>query len=509
MFEIHNSPHEVLSHDAIVRALLENYESIYAVDTETFEFKCFHESSPYRSLRIELQGDDFFNTLENNIINTIYWEDQEFVRSKLASDALLEGLRNEKFYSFVYRLNIDGKPLYHKLRATIDIIGGRPHVLIGIRNVDAAFRQDKALAEKLSSLHSKDINHLEAILASSAGYLEANLSKDIVLEFQSRNGFYCIRDEFYESVEKGALSYSAFLNWQAGYLSTEDKRSFFKIGNRNYLINCFKKKEMRASVSFSIETDGKKQPCKIVFYLYQDATSGDILSFCVLYDLTEQQRKEKELKELEHKLQMSRLRNFASQMQPHFLYNALGSIQEIVLTDPLYAYELIGDFTTHLRSCIRAMSSDSPIEFRQELENIKAYINIEKLRFGKKLKVTYDLQVTDFQILPLSIQPIVENAIRHGIYERGEKGGTVSIKTIEDDTSVKIIVEDDGVGFDVETFNNNLVSGEVDSTGLNNIMFRLDKMMNASVTIKSKKWIGTTVFISVPKEKSKNESYNC
>nr|MBQ4454104.1 hypothetical protein [Clostridia bacterium] len=119
------------------------------------------------------------------------------------------------------------------------------------------------------------------------------------------------------------------------------------------------------------------------------------------------------------------------------------------------------------------------------------------------------MQVTDFQILPLSIQPIVENAIRHGIYERGEKGGTVSIKTIEDDTSVKIIVEDDGVGFDVETFNNNLVSGEVDSTGLNNIMFRLDKMMNASVTIKSKKWIGTTVFISVPKEKSKNESYNC
>jgi len=494
-----NHSYDALSYNAIVWALMENYESIYVVDAKTYEFKCFHESDSYSSLCIEQQGKNFFDAMENNILDTIYYEDQDFVRNKLSPKAILSSLSKEKFYSFVYRLNIDGKPLYHKLRVTIDNIEGRPHFLIGIRNVDASFRQDKALAEKLSLLHSKELSHLEAILASSAGYLEANISKDIVLEFQSRNDFYRIKDEIYESVENRTLSYSAFLNWQIGQLSSEDKRSFMRIGNRDYLINCFKRNEMRASVPFSMEKDGEKLPCKIVFYLYQDATSGDILSFCVLYDLTEQQRKEKELEELEHKLQMSRLSNFTSQMQPHFLYNALGSIQEIVLTDPLYAYELIGDFTTHLRSCIRAMSSDSPISFMQELENIKAYVNIEKLRFGEKLKVIYDLQVTDFRILPLSIQPIVENAIRHGIYERGKEGGTVSIKTTEDEKFIRIIIEDNGVGFDVDAFNKSLASGETDSTGLNNIMFRLDKMINASVKINSKIGIGTTVIVIVPK----------
>ena len=501
MSNISDKKYEALSHDAIVRALFENYESIYAVDAETSAFQCFHESDSYSSLRLENHGDDFFDSMESNIIKAIYWEDRAFVRRMLSRQALLAGLKKDPFYSFVYRLMINGEPLYHKLRATSDLVEGRLHFLIGIRNIDTAFRQDKAQTEELSAMHSKEINHLEAILASAEGYLEVNLSKDVILEFSPYKLPDILPERFHRSAKEGSLAYSDFVKWHIEHMVTEKKERFAKVSARSYLIHCFEQGEKRASASFSMKTaDGQRQPCKIVFYLYQETLSGDILSFCVLYDLTEQQRKEKELRELENELQMSRLRNFTSQMQPHFLYNALGSIQEIVLEDPAYASELIGDFTIHLRSCIRAMSNDAPIPFDQELANIKAYVNIERMRFGDKLKILYDIQTSDFSILPLSVQPIVENAIRHGIYERGEEGGTVTIRTARSDGAVRITVEDNGVGFDVEALRSEISSGKRDSTGLKNVMFRLDKMMHASVDIESRVGVGTTVTILIPKE---------
>lgn len=492
--------HEALSHEAIVKALFENYESIYVVDAETCSFQCFHESDSYSSLRLEESGDDFFETMMKSI-EAIYWEDRDFVIEMLSKDALFAALNKNKFYSFVYRLVIEGKPLYHKLRATMEIVEGRPHFLIGIRNVDAAFRQDKALAEKLSSMHKKEINHLEAILASAEGYVEANLSKDTILEFSPYKLPSVLPECFHILAEEGSLPYSVFEEWHIEHLVTENKEKYAKICDRKYLIKCFENGDKRASASFSMKgPDGQKKPCRIIFYLYQDTPSKDVLSFCVLYDLTDQQRKEKELQEMEKELQMIRLRNFTSQMQPHFLYNALGSIQEIVLDDPIYASELIGDFTIHLRSCIRAMANDAPIPFDQELANIKAYINIEKMRFGDKLRIFYDIQTSDFSILPLSVQPIVENAIRHGVYECGAKGGTVTIRTSENDKAVFVVVEDNGVGFDVEALQAEISSGERDSTGLKNMMFRLDKMMHASVDIQSCVGRGTTVTITIPKE---------
>lgn len=499
---------DTLSHEAIVRALLENYESIYAVDAETSAYRCFHESDSYHSLCIDGRGADFFKALEDNI-RTIYCEDRAYVRSMLSREAMDAGLKEEKFYSFVYRLMINGEPLYHKLRATMDLVEGRPHYLIGVRNVDAAFRQDKALAEKLSSMHSKEINHLEAILASAEGYLEANLTKDVILEFSPYKLPTVMPDDFQGAVKEGKLSYGGFIKWHIEHMLAMNGEKFKKISSREYLINCFEIGEKRASASFSMKTaDGQKQPCKVVFYLYQDDASGDILSFCVLYDLTEQQRKEQELKELENELRMSRLRNFTSQMQPHFLYNALGSIQEILLEDPAYAAELIGDFTIHLRSCIRAMSNDSPIPFEQELANVRAYVNIERMRFGKKLNVVFDIRNDDFCILPLTVQPIVENAIRHGIYERGEAGGTVVIRSDGDGSFARITVEDNGVGFNVEAYNREVLSGERDSTGLKNIIFRLDKMMHASVKIVSTVGTGTTVEIMIPREKQNESDYS-
>lgn len=230
------------------------------------------------------------------------------------------------------------------------------------------------------------------------------------------------------------------------------------------------------------------------------------MAFCVLYDLTEQQRKEKELIELEQELRMSRIRNSTSQMQPHFLYNVLGSIQEIMLDDPNYASELLDDFMIHLRGCIRGMENDLPIPFSQELSNIKAYVHIEKMRLGNKLRVIYEIENENFPVLPLSIQPIVENAIRHGIHERGDDGGTVTIYTEEEKNFWKISVEDTGVGFDTKILMS--PNKKSDSTGLKNLIFRLDKVMHAKVEIKSRKGKGTTVTVLIPKEFTADESNN-
>lgn len=239
---------------------------------------------------------------------------------------------------------------------------------------------------------------------------------------------------------------------------------------------------------------------------------GVMYGYSIIIDLSEYKKKQEEmeleLSETKAQLLQARITNANSQMQPHFLYNALASIREIVLEDPEYASDLLFDFSTHLRACIRSMSNDSMVSFSQELDNIKAYVNIEQMRFGKKLKVSYDIEETDFEIVPLSLQPIVENAIRHGIYERGRAGGTVYIKTYAEDNSWVIQIADDGVGFDVEEMWAQIKSGQRDSTGLQNMVLRFEKQMKATVDIRSSVGIGTKVTIYIPKG-AENESYNC
>lgn len=209
----------------------------------------------------------------------------------------------------------------------------------------------------------------------------------------------------------------------------------------------------------------------------------------------------KEILKLTEELSDSRLKNSINQIQPHYLYNALASIREIMLEDPEYASELIYDFTIHLRACIRSMSNNDLIPFSQELENIKAYVNIEKMRFGDRLKVLYVINYDDFMIVPLSIQPLVENAIRHGIYRRGAQGGTVCISSERTGRTVNVTIKDDGVGFDYEKIKDEVERGERDSTGLSSLVFRLEKMLGADVEIISDIGIGTTVSVKIPAER--------
>ncbi len=212
----------------------------------------------------------------------------------------------------------------------------------------------------------------------------------------------------------------------------------------------------------------------------------------------DQKRLEQELKQTRDQLAQTRVKNASSQMQPHFLYNALSSIREIVLEDPEYASDLIYDFTTHLRACVRSMTSDALIPFAQELENVRAYVNIEKMRFGDRLSVEYNCPETDFNIIPLSIQPLVENAVRHGVFDRGAVGGKVMVSTAHGDGCIFVYVEDNGVGFDYHKTMQEVEDGTRDSSGLANLIFRFATLMRAEVSVDSIIGSGTKVTVTIP-----------
>ena len=239
------------------------------------------------------------------------------------------------------------------------------------------------------------------------------------------------------------------------------------------------------------------------------SSSGIMYGYSVVTDLhkyrEEQQQLEKELSKTRDQLEQTRVKNAGSQMQPHFLYNALSSIREIVLEDPEYASDLIYDFTTHLRACVRSMSSDALVPFTQELENIRAYVNIEKMRFGDRLSVEYNCAETDFEIIPLSIQPLVENAVRHGVFNRGAAGGKVTVSTTGGDGCIIVCVEDDGVGFDYKKTMQEVRDGTRDSNGLANLIFLFATLMRAEVSVDSKIGSGTKVTVTIPTNGSGTE----
>ncbi len=232
--------------------------------------------------------------------------------------------------------------------------------------------------------------------------------------------------------------------------------------------------------------------------------SGSVYGYSVVVDVTEYEKRQRinlqEIRQLEENLETLRIRNSASQMQPHFLYNALSSIREVVLQNPQYASDLLYDFTVYLRACIRTMEDGALVSIQQEMDNIRAYVNIEKMRMGERLTVEYDLKSEDFEIVPLSIQPLVENAIRHGIYRRGKQGGNVRISTETFPKCHVITVRDNGVGFDYQKLRDEVEAGNRDSIGLDNVTFRLTKQVNGKVIIRSQVGEGTVIMIRIPRE---------
>ena len=196
---------------------------------------------------------------------------------------------------------------------------------------------------------------------------------------------------------------------------------------------------------------------------------------------------------LEAELKESRISIMLSQIQPHFIYNTLGTIERMCLKDPQKAFDLVRNFSLYLRGNFSELDSVTPIRFAEELKHIEYYVNIEKVRFPD-MNIEYDVETTDFLLPALSVQPLVENAIKHGLM-RLESGGTVIIRSYETATHFCVEVKDDGAGFDTTQ----PIEGKK-HVGLRNIRGRLSAMVNGELTLESEVGVGTKAVIMIPKE---------
>lgn len=199
-------------------------------------------------------------------------------------------------------------------------------------------------------------------------------------------------------------------------------------------------------------------------------------------------------KKMKLELENSRITVMLSQIQPHFLYNSLTSVMDLCDSNPKQAKAAIADFADYLRGNLSSLKTENLISFATEIEHIEKYLRLEKLRFQEELKVVYDIQTRDFMIPTLSIQPLVENAVKHGV---GQKigGGTVTISTSETEDEYIICVTDDGVGFTEGEY----ADDGGTHIGIENIKKRLEMMINGKLKIESKKGEGTKACVLIPK----------
>ena len=198
---------------------------------------------------------------------------------------------------------------------------------------------------------------------------------------------------------------------------------------------------------------------------------------------------------LNTQLTESRVSTMMSQIRPHFIYNTLGSIEQLCELDPPKAGELVHNFAKYLRGNFGELDNPKPILMSQEMEHVHHYINIENVRFPD-MTFSFEMNSNDFHIPALTIQPIVENAIKHGLMKLS-KGGTIKVVSYETDESYCVTVEDDGIGFDTS-----VLLDERKHVGIRNIRGRLKAMVDGTLEIESTIGVGTKVLITIPKEKA-------
>jgi sensor histidine kinase YesM len=190
-----------------------------------------------------------------------------------------------------------------------------------------------------------------------------------------------------------------------------------------------------------------------------------------------------------------------SQIKPHFLYNVLNSIVASSYTDAERSRKLTSDLADYLRGSFRFSHTEKRISFKEEFSLIRTYVEIEKARFKERLRFEYDIAESMYQVHlpPLLIQPLVENAIRHGIGHRVE-GGLVKLTAYEAEGEYRFVIEDDGVGMKSELLRQltQPVPGHRQGVGLLNINKRLKYEYGMELMMESEPGKGTKVTVRIP-----------
>lgn len=201
----------------------------------------------------------------------------------------------------------------------------------------------------------------------------------------------------------------------------------------------------------------------------------------------------KNLVENERELMQSQMSLAISQIQPHFLYNTLSTIAELCRKDSAMAEEVTNRFALYLRGNLEHMGDSFPVEFSKELKHVQTYLWIEKIRFQDELQVVYDIQTEDFIIPALTVQPLVENAVKHGMMG-SENVCTITIRTKCVKKGYQVIIEDDGAGFAPDE----VKKDGRKHIGIDSVRSRLKYMVGGTLTISSEIGKGTKVVIEIP-----------
>ncbi|MDO4403697.1 MAG: histidine kinase [Atopobiaceae bacterium] len=216
---------------------------------------------------------------------------------------------------------------------------------------------------------------------------------------------------------------------------------------------------------------------------------GLTISAFSMYRIIESDSIEQNLRQ-QQKIANQRASIAVLQMRPHFIYNTMTSIYYLCDENPELAKQVTLDFTTYLRKNFTAIASKENISFSEELEHTRAYLAVEQAQFEDGLLVDYDTPHTQFRVPPLTLQPIVENAVKHGMDP--DLGPLhIRIQTRETDSDSEVIVEDDGSGFDPAI-------AEKPHTTLANIRQRLEMMCHGTMSIAPRKGGGTVVKVTIP-----------
>ena len=197
---------------------------------------------------------------------------------------------------------------------------------------------------------------------------------------------------------------------------------------------------------------------------------------------------------LKQELQENRISIMLSQMKPHFIFNTLNTIYHLCDIDPAKAKSTLSSFSLYLRNNINNLEQSEMIHFEKELSFINAYLDIEKVRFDDELQIVYNIGTSNFKLPVLTVQPIVENAVKHGTSKK-EGVSYLYITTRETNAFYEIEIRDTGVGFDAIDRPND---GHK-HVGVCNVRERLETLCNGSLTIESTLGVGTTALIKIPK----------
>ena len=206
--------------------------------------------------------------------------------------------------------------------------------------------------------------------------------------------------------------------------------------------------------------------------------------------------RERLLRIKDEELRDAQLQTLVNQIRPHFIYNTLATIHVFCRDEPAQAMQLIEHFNDYLHANFTAITAKEPVPFDEEMKHTKAYLAVEAALYLDKLSVEYQTDVTQFHLPPLTLQPIVENSIKHGI-AKTHRQEHICIRSRLANGGYEVSVEDDGPGFSADTAQADVGEGHV---GLQNVRERLALLCGGTLTVQPRAEGGTVVTVFVPSD---------